>query len=48
MVELVDINTNDTDSNKYRIKFLRLNTSISTKELLKSGNVTDIGSIIIY
>ena len=48
MVDMVDINTNDTDRTKYRIKFLRGNTMVFTKEFLKSMNVTDIGSIPIY
>ena len=47
MVELVDINTNVTDSTKYIIKLLRGNKMIVTKEWLKSSNVTDIGSIPI-
>ena len=48
MVELVDINTNDLDSTKYIIKFLKVNTMIVTKEFLKSRNVPDIGSIPMY
>ena len=48
MVDLVDIKTNDHDSNKYIIKFLRGNTTVVTKEFLKSRNVPDIGSIPIY
>ena len=48
MVDLIDINTNDPDSIKCRIKFLRVNTMVFTKEFLKSMNVTDIGSIPIY
>ena len=48
MVELVDIKTNDTDSIKYSIKFLRVNKMMVTKELLKSRNVTDIVSIKPY
>ena len=47
MVDLVDVNTNDPDTIKYIIKFLRLNTMVITKELLKSMNVPDIGSIPI-
>ena len=47
MVELVDINTNDTDRNKYSIVFLRGNTIIVPKEFLKSRNVPDIVSITI-
>ena len=39
---MVDINTNDSDSIKYRIKLLRGSTIIVTKEVLKSRNVTDI------
>ena len=48
MVDLVDINTNDPDINKYRIKLLRINTMMEFRGLLKSSNVTDIGYIIIY
>ena len=48
MVELLYINTNDTDRTKYRIKLLIENTLIVTKECLKSGNVPDIGYILIY
>ena len=33
---------------KYSIKLLRGNTMVITKEFLKSSNVPDIGSIIIY
>ena len=47
MVELVDINTNDTDITKYRIKLLRENTIIVTKEFPKSMNVPDIRYIPI-
>ena len=47
MVRLVDVNTNDPDSIKFIIKFLRGNTMVFTKELLKSRNVPDIGSITI-
>ena len=36
MVYMVDINTNDPDSTKYSIKFLRENKMIVTKEFLKS------------
>ena len=48
MVELVDINTNDTDSTEYIIELLRVNTMIVTKELPKSRNMPDILSIPIY
>ena len=48
MVDLVDINTNDPDIIKYRIKFSRRNKIIVTKEFLKSRNVPCIGSITIY
>ena len=48
MVELVDVNTNDPDSIKYIIKFLRVNKMVVTEELLKSRNVTAIESIPIY
>ena len=47
MVELVGVNKNDPDSIKYIIKFLRGKTMIFTKELLKSSNAPDIGSIPI-
>ena len=43
MVDMADINTNDPDSNRYIIVFLRGNIIIVTKEFLKSGNVPDIG-----
>ena len=39
---MVDVNTNDPDSNKYSIEFLIGNTMIVTKELLNSRNVPDI------
>ena len=45
MVELVGINTNYPDSNKYSIYLLIGNTNIVTYEFLKSSNVPDIGSI---
>ena len=48
MLDMVDINTNDTDINKYSIKFLRVNIRILNKEFLKSSDVTNIGSIPIY
>ena len=48
MVKIVDVNTKDTDSIKYSIKFSGVNTMIVAKEFLKSGNVPDIGSIPIY
>ena len=44
----MDINRNNTDSIKYIIKFLRRNTMILTKYFLKSGNVSDFGSITFY
>ena len=47
MVKLVDINTNDTYITKYSIKFLKGNTMLVIKELLKSRSVTDIGSLPI-
>ena len=47
MVGLLGINTNDPDSIKHSIKFLRINTMIVTKELLKSRNAPDIGSVTI-
>ena len=48
MVELVDINITNPDSINYRTKFLRGNKMVVNIELLKSRNVTDIGSIPIY
>ena len=45
MVELVDTNTNDPNSTRYRIELLRGNTMIVNKESLKSMNVPDIRSI---
>ena len=48
MVELVDINTNDTDIINYSIKFLRGSKIIVTKEFLKSRNAPDIEPIPIY
>ena len=48
ILELVYINTNDSDSTKYSIRFLRGNTMLVTKKFLKSRNVPYIGSIIIY
>ena len=48
MVEMVDINTNDTESTKYSIKLFHRNTEVFTKELLKSRNVPDMTSIPIY
>ena len=47
MVDLVNINTNDSGSIKYNIKLLRGNTMIVNKEFLKSRNVTYIVSIPI-
>ena len=47
MADLVDKNTNDPGSIDYRIKFLRENTTVVTKEFLISRNVPDIGSIPI-
>ena len=48
MVDMVDINTNDTDSINYITKFLIGNKRIVTNELLKSRNFPGIGSIPIY
>ena len=48
MVELVDINTTDTDSAKNIMKFLQRNKKLVTKGLLKSRNMPDILSIPIY
>ena len=45
MVGMVDVNKNDTESIKYIIKFLRVNTMAATKEFFKSRNVTYIVSI---
>ena len=45
MMDMVDVNTNDHDSNKYSIELLRGNTMIFTKEFLNSRNVPDIWSI---
>ena len=47
MEELVDINSNDPDSTKYRIKFSRKNMKVVTKEILKSRNVPGIATIPI-
>ena len=47
MVDLVDINANDTKSTKYSIKFLIRNTKLFTKEFLRLRNVTGIASIKI-
>ena len=47
MVRLVDVNKNDPVSIKYIIKFLRGNTMVFNKELLKSRNVPYIVSITI-
>ena len=35
MVDLLDINTNDTNSTKYIIKLLCVNTEVITKDFLK-------------
>ena len=48
MVYLVYINTNDPKSTNYIIKLLNRNIRLVTKELLKSRNVPDIVSILIY
>ena len=47
-MDLVGINTNDPDSIKYILKFLRKITVIVTKDFLKSRNVPDTGYIPIY
>ena len=47
IMELVDINTNDTNRTNYRSKLLRGNTKIVTKEFLKLRNVPGMGSITI-
>ena len=44
MVDLVNINTNDSDSIKYIIKFLRGKTMIVSKEFLKSRDVPEFWS----
>ena len=43
----MDVNTIDPDSIKYIIKLLGINIMVVTKELLKSRNVPDNGSIPI-
>ena len=48
IVQLVYINTNDPKSKKYIINLLCGNTKVVIKELLKSSNITDISSILIY
>ena len=47
MVEMVDLNTNDSDIIKYIIKLLIVNTMVVTNYFLKSSNVPYIGSIPI-
>ena len=47
MLDLLDIKTNDTDITKYRNEFLRRNKMMVTKDILKSRNVPDVGSIPI-
>ena len=47
MVDLVKLNTNDTDSINYIINSLIGNTMVVTKELLNSSNVPYIVSIRI-
>ena len=42
MMDLLDINTNDPDNTNYSIKFLRGNTMVLTKQLIKLINVPDI------
>ena len=44
---MVDVNTNDTYSIKYNIKFSRKNTMAVTEDSLKPRDVPDIGSIQI-
>ena len=48
MVDIVDINKNDTGINKHIINFLIENTMVVIKEFLKSRYVPDIGSVTIY
>ena len=43
MVDMVGVNKNYPDSIKYIIKLLLGNKMIATKELLKPGDVPDIG-----
>ena len=45
---MVYINTNDPESTKYIMKFLRRKTLVVTKEFLKSKNVPEMASIPIY
>ena len=47
MVDLVELNTNDTHSINYIINYLIGNTMVVTKELLNSSNVPYIVSIRI-
>ena len=47
MVYLVDISTDDPGRINYRIKLLRGNIMMVTKEFLKSKNMLDIGLITI-
>ena len=47
MMEMVDVNKNDSGNIKYIIKFLRKDKMLVTNDLLKSKNVPDIGSIEI-
>ena len=44
MVDLVNINTNDSDSIKYIIKILRGKTIIVSKDFFKSRDVPEFGS----
>ena len=48
MVDLADINNNDTKSTKYIIKFLHKTTKEVTKKFLKPRNFPDIASIPNY
>ena len=48
MLELADVNMNDTDRIKYIVQFMRGNTMVVTKQFLKSRNVPDIVSITNY
>ena len=45
MVELVNVNTNDTDKIKYIIRFLKGSIMVVTTQFLNSRNVQDIRSI---
>ena len=48
MVDLEDINTNNSDSTKYIIKFFRGKIIMVTKYFINSSHLKDILSIPIY